>query len=497
MAQTTQATQEIRTFDGGRYLVRAPLGDGGMGKVWRAFDTRLNREVAIKEIYFRNGHGDDGELAEADRRMLTEAEAAAKSAHPSVVQVYDIFDEGARPCLVMQLVEGRTLEEVLRDGPLVPVRAARIGLRVLEALEAAHGVGVLHRDVKPSNIMVGPEDAVVVMDFGIARIEGGDELTRTGQPKGSRPYMSPERLLQRDPGSEADLWSLGVVLYEAVEGHRPFPEWAALGLDGPAEPVKAGALKPVIMGLLSPEPVDRPSTEVVRKELEAVAEGVALQGGASRGPRRRVALTVLIAVCVLVLLGASAYGSRSLWSSDPSDPSDSEPPANWARREVAYTDKAIPVSLRMPPAFTPERPSDARWPEVVYTDPNDVFQVKVRQSTGEKTAPVELAHTNLDWYEDGGIEPTGSGGQRRTVLRVQDRDVTSTTWQGRPAAVTDVTFLPAGEGDAARRVMNLFLVNGMGDCYRLQVSMPAAGEQRATGETIFRFARESLEIEAF
>ncbi|MFJ4695935.1 serine/threonine-protein kinase [Streptomyces sp. NPDC088766] len=170
--QTTEANQEIRTFGGGRYRVLAPLGAGGMGKVWRALDTRMNREVAIKEIYFRNGHGDDEELAEADRRMLTKAEAAAKSEHPSVVQVYDIFDEDERPCLVMQLVEGRTLKEVLLDGPLEPVRAARIGLRALEALEAAHGVGVLHRDVTPSNIMVGPEDKVVVMDFGIARIEG-------------------------------------------------------------------------------------------------------------------------------------------------------------------------------------------------------------------------------------------------------------------------------------------------------------------------------------
>ncbi|MFJ4695936.1 hypothetical protein [Streptomyces sp. NPDC088766] len=122
--------------------------------------------------------------------------------------------------------------------------------------------------------------------------------------------MSPERLLQRDVGQAADLRSLGVVLYEAVEGRQPFQEWAALGLDGPVEPAKAGALKPVIMGLLSPEPAVRPSTKVVRKELEAAIDGVAPQARASRVPRRRAARTVLIALCVLVLLGVSAYWSR-------------------------------------------------------------------------------------------------------------------------------------------------------------------------------------------
>lgn len=205
----------------GRYRLLAPLGEGGMGTVWRARDEVLHREVAVKEVRAPAGlAGDDVQRMYA--RLEREAWAAARVASGNVVTVYDVATDGGRPWIVMELVRGLSLAEVLdAEGPMPPQRAAHIGAEVLAALRVAHEAGVLHRDVKPANVLISNDGRIVLTDFGIAMVEGSSALTMTGEVIGSPEFLSPERALGRTPGPESDLWSLGVLLYAAVEGHSP------------------------------------------------------------------------------------------------------------------------------------------------------------------------------------------------------------------------------------------------------------------------------------
>lgn len=205
----------------GRYRLLAPLGEGGMGTVWRARDEVLHREVAVKEVRAPSGlAGDDVQRMYA--RLEREAWAAARVANRNVVTVYDVATDDGRPWIVMELVRGLSLAEVLdAEGPMAPQRAAHIGAEVLAALRSAHEAGVLHRDVKPANVLISNDGRIVLTDFGIAMVEGSSALTMTGEVIGSPEFLAPERALGRTPGPESDLWSLGVLLYAAVEGHSP------------------------------------------------------------------------------------------------------------------------------------------------------------------------------------------------------------------------------------------------------------------------------------
>ncbi|MGW1537347.1 serine/threonine-protein kinase, partial [Streptomyces aureus] len=205
----------------GRYRLLARLGHGGMGTVWRARDETVDREVAVKEPRVPD-HLPERERDNAHERMRREARAAARLDHPAVVTVHDVAVVDGRPWIVMELVRGRSLGDALKEGTLGSREAARVGLEVLGALEAAHAAGVLHRDVKPDNVLLGPHGRVVLTDFGIARIEGDTSLTDTGGFVGSPEYVAPERVLGVRPGPASDLWSLGVVLYAATEGVSPF-----------------------------------------------------------------------------------------------------------------------------------------------------------------------------------------------------------------------------------------------------------------------------------
>lgn len=207
----------------GRYRLLAPLGEGGMGTVWRARDEVLHREVAVKEVRAPSGlAGDDVQRMYA--RLEREAWAAARVANHNVVTVYDVATDDGRPWIVMELVRGLSLAEVLdAEGPMAPQRAAHIGAEVLSALRTAHEAGVLHRDVKPANVLISNDGRIVLTDFGIAMVEGSSALTMTGEVIGSPEFLAPERALGRTPGPESDLWSLGVLLYAAVEGHSPLP----------------------------------------------------------------------------------------------------------------------------------------------------------------------------------------------------------------------------------------------------------------------------------
>ncbi|MEU7101442.1 serine/threonine-protein kinase [Streptomyces longwoodensis] len=263
----------------GRYRLVSPLGEGGMGTVWRARDEVLHREVAVKEVRAPDGlPAPDVERMYA--RLEREAWAAARVAHRNVVTVYDVATEDGRPWIVMELVRGISLAEVLdAEGPLSPRRAAYVGAEVLAALRAAHAAGVLHRDVKPANVLLSNDDRVVLTDFGIATVEGSSALTMTGEVIGSPEFLAPERALGRTPGPGSDLWSLGVLLYAAVEGASPFRQDTPLSTlravvdeELPA-PRRAGPLLPVIEGLLRKDPAERLTAEAAERELRVVAAG--------------------------------------------------------------------------------------------------------------------------------------------------------------------------------------------------------------------------------
>lgn len=240
----------------GRYRLTERIGRGGMGTVWRAEDEVLGRQVALKQLH-EPPHLSPDEVATLYERTRREARSAARVVHPNVVVVHDVAEEDGRPCIVMEYVPALTLGELLRDGRTVPAEeAARIGLGMIAALRAAHAAGVLHRDVKPGNVLLGTEGRVVLTDFGIATTVGTSTLTRTGEMVGSIDFMAPERIRGKKPGPASDLWSLGATLYQAVEGRPPFRrdtavETAYAIAADPLAPMKhAGALEPLIQALL-------------------------------------------------------------------------------------------------------------------------------------------------------------------------------------------------------------------------------------------------------
>ncbi|WP_416980764.1 serine/threonine-protein kinase [Streptomyces sp. T028] len=274
----------------GRYRLLTPLGEGGMGTVWRARDEVLHREVAVKEVRAPAGlPASDVERMYA--RLEREAWAAARVANRNVVTVYDVAMQDGRPWIVMEIVRGISLAELLdAEGPLEPARAAHIGAEVLSALRAAHEAGVLHRDVKPANVLMSNDGRVVLTDFGIATVEGTSALTMTGEVIGSPEFLAPERALGRTPGPESDLWSLGVLLYAAVEGNSPFRHDTPLSTlraivdEELPPPRRAGPLAPVIEGLLRKDPAERLPAAQAEQDLRLVAAGGTPSRGGSPRP---------------------------------------------------------------------------------------------------------------------------------------------------------------------------------------------------------------------
>jgi serine/threonine protein kinase len=332
----------------GRYRLLTTLGSGGMGTVWRARDEVLDREVAVKEVTFPQG------LAEADRAVLVErtrreARAAARLDHASAVTVYDVVEQDGAPYLVMELVEARTLADVVReDGPLTPQRTAEVGLSLLGALEAAHARGIVHRDVKPSNVMVRDDGRVVLTDFGIATSTGDSSLTSTGLLLGSPAYIAPERARGRPPEPASDLWSLGATLFTAVEGRPPYSGdepilTVTAVVTGEHEPfVAAGPLEPVLEGLLEKDPALR---------LDAAQAGDLLRRVAGSRPDPTRTLPVPTPVPQARTSALDLGDVRDELAAAPTAPAPVPPPTRPVTRAVPPPSRPAPPAARRRPGW--------------------------------------------------------------------------------------------------------------------------------------------------
>ena len=344
----------------GRYWLGAVIGRGGMGVVWRARDELLGREVAVKELVWP-AYFSGQERQAACRRATREAQLAARLNHPNVVRIFDIVEEDGCPWIVMELLAHRSLRDLIKEeGPLSPVGAAEVGLGILAALRAAHRAGIVHRDVKPANILMAP-DRVVLTDFGIARAAGTSELTATlGVLIGSPSYMSPERARGGKSGAPGDLWGLGASLYAAVEGHGPFDRdggalasLTAVVADELKPATHSGPLWPVINGLLRKDPDERLDAAEAERMLRAASAALAVpvilvvpvipvapRPRRSRGPAVALAGSAALAVIaasgtVLGLALTSSPGRQAAAASTPPAAASAGTPAARARPSTA------------------------------------------------------------------------------------------------------------------------------------------------------------------
>ncbi|MBO8186724.1 serine/threonine-protein kinase [Streptomyces spirodelae] len=489
---------------GGRYRLMARLGHGGMGTVWRAHDEVVDRDVAVKEPRLPD-HLSERERETMYTRMRREARTAARIDHPSVVTIHDVAVEDEQPWIVMELVQGRSLADVLEEGTIDVREAARIGLAVAGALDAAHEKGVLHRDVKPDNVMLGRYDRVVLTDFGIAKVQGEQGLTETGAFVGSPEFVAPERVLGQRPGPESDLWSLGVVLYAAVEGVSPFRRsnspatlQAVLSAE-PQRPARAlsgsGAFGMLLTRLLSKEPALRPDAAEVRQTLADVARppqqsprpvpGPGGGNGLARllrgfGGRLRSSRPWQFGTGGAVVAAAAALALFFVYTAD-------QAPEGYTTKNE---DKRVRASLAVPEDYKRSANED----EVTYIDPGNVISLKLSRSSKDiKESSLLEANSWKGYYEEG----AKADGYRETMEEVVSR-VTEAKQQGKEAAEISTGYRPRadiGEDKEPKKFRHeLVYVNKDGVRWRLYVDMPAAGKTRKDGEAVYQEAKKSLKI---
>ncbi|MGW0910702.1 serine/threonine-protein kinase [Streptomyces sp. NPDC002784] len=500
---------------GGRYRLLSKLGHGGMGTVWRAKDETVGREVAVKEPRIPD-HLPERERANAFERMRREARAAAGLDHPAVVNVYDVAVVDGRPWIVMELVQGRSLGDVLQEGTLGAREAARIGLDVLGALEAAHAAGILHRDVKPDNVLLGRHERVVLTDFGIAQIEGETNLTDTGGFVGSPEYIAPERVLGQRPGPASDLWSLGVVLYAATEGVSPFrrsntPATLQSVLNAtPAAPASAqGPLAEVITGLLQKDPARRPDAAQTRALLERAANppvqaptqvvpfgmagggtagGGAAGGGAAEGGVR-VGRKTLIGVGAAVV--ALALAAAFVVVADPF--ADEQPPDPWAQRAHAN----LGVTLSVPEEYQVGKPdaddTDKNW--VTYTDWSGGIWVGVNVARKSEDTSGTIKNTAAAAMYDDNEKFKSTGSYDLGMPEDPTTDPEETRYKGEKAAENTVKYITNDTQNPRPRELRIFYYKtSKGDLYKVTISYPGKGDFTERGREVARSVIEKLEI---
>ncbi|MDV9173493.1 serine/threonine-protein kinase [Streptomyces sp. W16] len=350
----------------GRYRLAESIGSGGMGRVWRAHDEVLHRAVAIKELTAAL-YVSESDQPRLLARTRAEARAAARINHAAVVTVHDVLEHDGRPWIVMELVEGNSLaDEVKEQGRIEPAEAARIGLWVLRALRAAHAAGVLHRDVKPGNVLLGLDGRVLLTDFGIAQIEGDSTITRTGEVVGSVDYLAPERVRGADPGPSSDLWALGATLYTAVEGRSPFRRTSPLSTmqavveEEAGELRYAGPLAPVIAALLNKDPDLRPDADQTEQMLAEAAEGRRPRSAEEWLPTQRLGSRAESFTQDTPATGATPYTG----SGATPYPGSGATPYQSATGST-YDQRTPPVPLAGPGAVAPAPPKRRRFRSVV------------------------------------------------------------------------------------------------------------------------------------
>ncbi|MEU6522072.1 serine/threonine-protein kinase [Streptomyces sp. NPDC046924] len=498
----------------GRYRLLSKLGHGGMGTVWRAADETVDREVAVKEPRVPD-HLPERERANAFERMRREARAAARLDHPAVVNVHDVAVVDGQPWIVMELVQGRSLGAVLQEeGTLSAREAARVGLEVLGALEAAHAAGVLHRDVKPDNVLLGRHDRVVLTDFGIAQIEGETNLTDTGGFVGSPEYIAPERVLGQRPGPASDLWSLGVVLYAATEGVSPFRRsntpatLQSILHAAPAPPAVAqGPLAEVITGLLQKDPVHRPNAAQVRALLEAVANppapppaqvvhspGLGDGSGSGSGSTSGGKGGVRIGYRTLAGLGAAVVAGAMAAYLVIADPFAGPLPDGWEIHE----EKGVAASVPVPKGYqrtVPDRERDkAHW--VRYTDHSGSIWVGLTlerkaedtNNTIEGSADAEMYDDNKRFKENGNYSldmPENPTTHPRPNL----------THKGKKAAENTVVYTTDDSQNPRPRELRIFYyMTSAEDMYKLTISYPGKGDFTERGREVAQTVIDNLDI---
>jgi serine/threonine protein kinase len=263
-----------------RYRLLEPIGGGAMGTVWRAQDEKLDRTVAIKELLLPHDH-DEQRTEEAKNRAMREARIAARLQHSHAITVFAVLEEEDRPWLVMEYLPSKSLAVIIGEEPSTVDDAIRVGAQISSALAGAHRAGIVHRDVKPANILVSEDGTAKITDFGISRAIGDVKLTATGEIAGTPAYLAPEVARGEDADFAADVFSLGATLYAAVEGQSPYGVAdnpiallykASSGETAPPE--KAGRLTPLLLRMLATEPTERPSMDEVEQELRALLTDV-------------------------------------------------------------------------------------------------------------------------------------------------------------------------------------------------------------------------------
>lgn len=267
----------------GRYRVQRRIGSGAMGVVWECVDERLHRTVAVKQLLLQPGL-DPGEAEEARQRAMREGRIAARLQHQHAISVYDVAEDEGQPVLVMEFLPSTSLAGMMSEhGPLPPHEVARIGAQVAAALGAAHGAGVVHRDIKPGNILLGDNGTVKITDFGISRAQGDVQVTKTGMLAGTPAYLSPDVAMGQEPTGASDVFSLGATLYAAIEGRPPFGlnentlallHAVAAGRVDP--PQQSGPMGEPLLAMMQVRPEDRPDMAQVVEMLQAVADGHAV-----------------------------------------------------------------------------------------------------------------------------------------------------------------------------------------------------------------------------
>jgi tRNA A-37 threonylcarbamoyl transferase component Bud32 len=357
----------------GRYRLISALGNGGMGTVWLAEDDLLSRQVAVKEV------SPPADMTERERellreRTLREARTAARLSHPNVVTIYDVVEDDGQPWIVMELVPARSLRDVVQAaGPLTAQQAAGVGLQILAALSAAHALGIMHRDVKPGNVLIDAGGRAILADFGIARTQDSTALTTSGVLVGSPSYIAPERARGERGGPESDLWSLGATLYALVEGRPaydragPLPTLMAVVNEDPDPPSRAGALWPVIRGLLDHVPSRRLGPDEAERMLRQVAgtgggSGTAILPALAQGPATTAGAGRTRPGSSL----ESAERTRTLraWDPDPADgPSPDPVPVESAPAALPEEPDAHALLEEPDPHALPDEPDPAALPE--------------------------------------------------------------------------------------------------------------------------------------